>query len=746
MTKITSRVLMCALAVSALITSLSAQKLQYPDTKKVDHADTYFGVKVPDPYRWLEDETSAETKQWVEAQNKVTFGYLDSIPYRQHARARVRKLYEYARYTAPYRRGDYYFFSKNDGLQNQSVVYVQKGLEGTPEVLIDPNTFSKGGTTQLGALSISKNAKYAAYCKAIGGSDWRDCYVMEVATRKTLADELKWVKVSGLAWSGDGFFYSRYDAPAKGKELSAVNEGHKVYYHRVGTPQSADALVYEDKANPQRFHNVTTTEDQKFAILNVSERGKGKDGNALFFRSTNSSDTTWKPIVADIGNDSYGVVDNVGDRFLIETNAQAPNSKVMLFDPAKSGAERWREILPEKTEPIQGVNSAGGKLFVTYLKDVTSRAYVYSLDGRLENEVQLPAAGIASGFGGQDDDKFTFYTVTSFTYPTDIFRYDIATRKSTLFRSAQVPGFRPQDYETKQVFFTSKDGTRVPMFLVHKKGVQQDGKNPTLMYGYGGFNSAVTPGFSPSRIALLEQGFVYASVNMRGGSEYGEKWHKAGMKLNKQNVFDDFIAAAEWLIANKYTSPERLAIQGASNGGLLVGAVANQRPELFKAVIQQAGVMDMLRFHKFTIGWNWIADYGSSDDEAEFKVLHAYSPIHNVRPGVKYPATLTTTADHDDRVVPAHSFKYAAALQAAHAGDAPVLIRIDTTSAHGASNTDKAIEQAGDIHTFLFHNLGVVPQYGTKTGSRPDLPPSLQLRRTRRSLGGGGQVGRVRFE
>jgi prolyl oligopeptidase len=486
----------------------------------------------------------------------------------------------------------------------------------------------------------------------------------------------------------------------------------------VGTAQAADDLVYKDEANPQRFHNVRTTEDEKFAILAVSERGKGKDGNALFFRSASSSDTTWTPIVADIGNDSYGVVDNVGDTFLVETNAQAPNWKVMRFDPAQSGAGRWREVLPEKAEPIQGVNSAGGKLFVTYLKDVTSRAYVYSLDGRLENEVPLPAAGIAGGFGGQDDDTFTFYTFTSFTYPPAIFRYDIATRRSTLFRSADVPGFRGEDYETTQVFFTSKDGTRVPMFLVHRKGVKQDGNNPTLMYGYGGFNSAVTPGFNAPRIALLEQGFVYASVNMRGGSEYGEKWHEAGMKLKKQNVFDDFIAAAEWLIANKYTSPARLAIQGASNGGLLVGAVANQRPELFKAVIQQAGVMDMLRFHKFTIGWNWIADYGSSDNEAEFKVLHAYSPIHNVRPGVKYPATLTTTADHDDRVVPAHSFKYAAALQAAQAGDAPVLIRIETTSAHGASNTDKAIEQAGDIHTFLFHNLGVVPKYAAKAGSR----------------------------
>jgi prolyl oligopeptidase len=578
-------------------------------------------------------------------------------------------------------------------------------------VLLDPNKFSAEGTTQLGGLSISMDAKYAAYCKASGGSDWRDCYVMEVATKKQLSDELKWVKVSGLAWQGDGFYYSRYDAPEKGKEMSSKNEYHKVYFHRVGTPQTADELVYEDKANPQRFHNVGTTDDQRFAVLTISDRGKGKKGNAVFYRDSKSGDKAWKPLVGEVGDSNFFVVDNVGDKLLVETDHKAPNGRVFLFDPKNPAEKDWKDVLPERAEPLQGANTGGGKLFATYLKDVTTRAYVYSLDGKLENEVQLPALGVAGGFGGERDDKVIFYTFSSFTFPPSIYRYDIATRKSTLFRAPEIPGFNAADYETKQVFYASKDGTRVPMFLVHKKGLKLDGRNPTVLYGYGGFNVTLSPNFSSLRLALLEQGFVYATANLRGGGEYGEKWHEQGMKLKKQNVFDDFIAAAEWLIANKYTSPDKLAIHGGSNGGLLVGAVANQRPELVKVVVQQAGVMDMLRFHKFTIGWNWIADYGSSDNEAEFKVLHAYSPIHNVKAGTKYPATLITTADHDDRVVPAHSFKYAAVLQAAQAGDNPVLIRIDTKSGHGASSTTKAIEQNADIYSFLFHNLGVTPKW-----------------------------------
>ena len=689
----------------------AAQRLQYPASKKGEQVDTYFGVKVADPYRWLEDEGSPETARWVEEQNKVTFSYLEQIPYRARVKERLTRLYNYARYSAPYRRGDYWFFTKNDGLQNQSVVYVQKGLDGAPEVLLDPNKFSPDGTTQLGTLAVSRDAKYAAYCKASGGSDWRDCYVMEVASKKQLADELHWVKVSGLAWAGDGFYYSRYDAPEKGRELTSKNENHKVYFHRVGTPQTADELVFQDPANPQRFHNVGTTDDERFALLDVSDRGKGKQGNALFYRDAKSGDKTWHPLVAEIGDDEFDVVDNVGEKLLVRTNHKAPNGRVFLFDPKHPSEKDWKDVLPERAEPLQSVNTGGGKLFANYLKDVTTRAYVYTLDGKMENELPLPAPGIANAPGGQKDDKVVFYTFTSFNFPPSIYRYDIAARKSALFRAPEIPGFNPADYETKQVFYTSKDGTRVPMFLVHKKGLKLDGQNPTLLYGYGGFNINTTPNFSSLRLALLEQGFVYASANMRGGGEYGEKWHEAGTKLKKQNVFDDFAAAAEWLIANKYTSPERLAIHGVSNGGLLVGAVANQHPELFKVVIQQAGVMDMLRFHKFTIGWNWVADYGSAEaNEAEFKALYAYSPVHNVRAGVKYPATLITTADHDDRVVPGHSFKYAAALQAAQAGDAPVLIRIDTKSGHGASSTTKSIEQNADIYSFLMYNLGVTPK------------------------------------
>jgi prolyl oligopeptidase len=682
-----------------------SRKFAYPATKKVEHVDTYFGESVADPYRWLEDENSAETAAWVTAENKITFDYLEKIPFRQKLSNRLEKLYNYPKYSSPSRRGDYFFFSKNDGLQNQSVLYVQKGLNGTPEVLIDPNKLSEDGTSRLGTFSLSKDGKLAVYGISKGGSDWQEYYVMDIPTKKTQADHLEWVKVSGVAWDGDGFYYSRYPAPEKGKELTSKNENHQVFYHKLGTSQPADELVYEDKSNPQRFHLVSTTEDQRFAMLNVSERGKGKKGNALYYRDLTQADKTFKPIVAEIGDDTFSLITNAGSKFLLYTDKGAPNGKVVLFDPADP--TNCRDVVPEKPEPLDIVNAAGGKLFITYLKDVTTRAYVYSLDGKLENEIQLPGLGSAGGFGGRSDDKFVFYTFTSFNFPPTIYKYDIATMKSSVFRAPEIPAFQANDYETKQVFYNSKDGTRVPMFLVYKKGLKLDGNNPTLLYGYGGFNINTSPGFSSLRMALLEQGVVYASANIRGGGEYGEKWHEAGTKLNKQNVFDDFIAAAEYLIANKYTSANKLAIQGGSNGGLLVGAVMNQRPELFRVAIPQVGVMDMLRFHKFTIGWNWIADYGSSDNEAEYKAIRAYSPLHNIKPGAKYPATLITTADHDDRVVPAHSFKYAAALQAAQGGDAPVLIRIDTKSGHGASNTKKAIETTADIYSFLLYNLDV---------------------------------------
>ena len=702
------------IAILTMSAALSAQSgLLYPDSRTVDHVDTYHGVKVPDPYRWLEDDTSADTAKWVEAQNKVTFGYLEKIPFRAQLTDRLKQLYNYAKYSAPSRKGDYFFFRKNDGLQNQSVLYIQKGIEGKPEVLLDPNTWSPDGTVLLNAFVPSKDAKLAVYGISRSGSDWQEYNVLDLTTRKPLAEKLEWVKVSSVAWRGNGFYYSRYPQPEKGKELSSANENHQVYYHRIGTPQSQDELVYEDPKNPQRFHTLSTTEDERFAILDISDRGTGKQGNAVMVMDLSKPGSKFVPLIPDITDDTYNVLENVRGELLVFTDNDALNGRVVRINPASPERANWRTIIASKSEPIDGVAASGGKLFVTYMKDVASRAYVHNLEGTLENEIALPGLGSVSGFGGNMDDKFVFYNYTSFTYPTTIFRYNISARQSAVFRAPDIPGLDTNQYETKQVFVTSKDGAKVPMFLVHKKDLALDGNNPTLMYGYGGFNIATTPGFNSLRIALLEQGFVYASVNMRGGSEYGEAWHDAGTKTKKQNVFDDFIAAAEWLIANKYTSPARLAAQGGSNGGLLVGAVINQRPDLFRVAIPQVGVMDMLRFHKFTIGWNWIADYGSSDNPEEFKALHAYSPLHNIKPGSKYPATLVTTADHDDRVVPAHSFKYAATLQKAASRENPVLIRIETKSGHGASNVTKQIETTADIYAFIMFNMGITPRVGT---------------------------------
>jgi prolyl oligopeptidase len=661
-------------------------------------------MKVADPYRWLEDENSAETAAWVAAENKVTFGYLGQIPFRAALRKRLAELYDYPRYGVPQRRRDLFVFTLNTGLQNQPVTYVQKSLNGNPEVLIDPNKLSSEGTTRLGTFSLSADGAYAVYGLSDGGSDWQVLRVLDVATRTTLKDEIRWVKGGGPAWAGKGFFYSRYPAPEKGKELSSKNEFQRVYYHRIGTPQEQDELIFEDPAHPLRFHRVMTTEDERFAILNVS--GTGRNGNAVFYRDLKSADKKFHPIVPEVGESRFFVMDSVGSKLLVRTDDRAPNGKIVAFDTSSAG-EKWSEVVAEKPEPIQSASLAGGKLFVLYMKDVATRVEVYSPAGRKESEVALPGPGTASGFRGREDDKSVFYTFTTFNFPQTIYRYDIASRESTVFRTPSIPGFKPEDYETKQVFATSRDGTKVPLFLVHKKGLKLDGKNPALLYGYGGFNITTAPNFNSMRLALLERGFVYASANMRGGAEYGEKWHKAGTKLEKQNVFDDFIACAEWLIANKYTSSEKLAAQGGSNGGLLVGAVINQRPELFRAAIPQVGVMDMLRFHKFTIGWNWISDYGSSDNAEQFKTLYAYSPLHNIRAGVKYPSTLITTADHDDRVVPAHSFKYAATLQEKASKERPALIRIETKSGHGASNTQKQLELTADVYSFLMWELGV---------------------------------------
>jgi prolyl oligopeptidase len=581
-------------------------------------------------------------------------------------------------------------------------------------VFLDPNTWSEDGTVLLNAFAPSKDAKLAVYGISRSGSDWQEYNVLDLTTRKPLADKIEWVKVSGVAWRGNGFYYSRYPQPEKGRELSSANEDHLVYYHRIGTPQSQDELVYEDRKNPQRFHTLQTTEDERFAILDISDRGTGKQGNAVMVMDLSKPGSKFVPLIPDIGDDTYAVLENVRGELLVFTDNKAPNGRVVRINPATPSPANWTTIIAEKSEPIDTVSVAGGKIIATYMKDVASKAYVHNLEGALENEIDLPGLGSANGFGGNMDDKFIFYTYSSFMYPSSIFRYDIAARNSSLFRAPEIPGLDTSQYETKQVFYPSRDGVKVPMFLTYRKGLVLDGNNPTLMYGYGGFNIATTPGFNSLRIALLENGFVYASVNMRGGSEYGEEWHDAGTKTKKQNVFDDFIAAAEWLIANKYTSPAKLAIQGGSNGGLLVGAVMNQRPELFRVAIPQVGVMDMLRFHKFTIGWNWIADYGSSDNPEEFKALYAYSPLHNIKQGQKYPATLITTADHDDRVVPAHSFKYAATLQEKASKENPVLIRIETKSGHGASNVTKQIETTADIYAFIMHNMDIAPRAASR--------------------------------
>jgi prolyl oligopeptidase len=683
----------------------------YPETRKEAQVDNYHGAAVADPYRWLEDDHSPEVADWVKAENSVTFAYLSQIPFRKQIRNRLAQLADYPKYTRPEQRGDQYFFEKNEGLQNQSVWYVQKGLAGQPILLLDPNQFSKDGTTRLGTTAISHDGKYLAYGVSTGGSDWSDVHVMEIASRAVLPETLKWVKVSDLAWAKDGFYYSRYPAPETGHELSTKNEFHTVYFHKAGTPQTADAVVYEDKTNPRRFHLLSTTEDERFAILSVSDRGTGKKGNALWFRDLTKPGGAFQPIVSEIGDDDFRVLENVGSKFLIATNSKAPNSKVVLFDPATA---QWKDVLPEKPEPLEDVTTGGGKIFAMYMKDVATRAYVYSEEGHLENEVALPGLGNATGFDGFRHDKNVFYTFTSFSYPPTIFRYDIATRKSTPFRVPTIPGYDPAKYESKQVFYPSKDGARIPMFLVYKKGLKLDGQNPAWITGYGGFNITNSPGFSSLRLFLLENGFVFASVNMRGGGEYGETWHEAGTKQKKQNVFDDFIAGAEWLIANHYTNSDKFVANGTSNGGLLIGAVVNERPDLFRVAIPQAGVMDMLRYQKFTIGWNWIADYGSSDNAEEFKALYAYSPVHNIKPSTRYPAVLITTADHDDRVVPAHSFKYAAAMQAAAKSGRPVLIRIETNSGHGASSMGKMLDITTDLYAFTFVNLGLTPEGSTK--------------------------------
>jgi prolyl oligopeptidase len=688
-----------------LIPVVLQAQLKYPETRKENVVDDYNGTKVEDPYRWMEDDNSGETKAWVQEQNKITFDYLSKIPYRDKIRKRVEEIYNYPKYDAPFRKGVFYYFTRNNGLQNQSVWYRQKGLTGKPEIFIDPNKLSDDGTVSLGAASFSLNGKYMAYTLQKSGSDWREGYVIDVATKKQLSDKLDWLKFTGFSWKGDqGFYYSHYPEPKEGDALKGKNVNQRVYYHRLGTSQSEDKMIYEDGEHPQRFASIGLTEDERFLILSTSEGTSG--GEIWFWDTKDPSQKDFSLLIPGFATQP-NVVDNIGGKLLVHTNDGSPNYKVVLIDPKNRGKENWKTIVPEQTDVLESVGTGGGYLFASYLKDASTKVYQYTYEGKLVREIHLPGIGTANGFATEKKYNEFFYSFTSFNYPPTIFKYDIKTGQSSLYRKTEVK-FKPEDYEVKQVFVTSKDGTKVPVFLTYKKGLVLNGNNPTLMYGYGGFNIPTTPNFNPSTIFFLEQGGVYASVCMRGGREYGEEWHKGGMLGKKQNVFDDFISAGEWLIKNKYTSSAKLAIKGGSNGGLLIGACMTQRPELFKVAIPQVGVMDMLRYQKFTIGYAWAVEYGSSDSANQFKYLYKYSPLHNLRPGVHYPATLITTADHDDRVVPAHSFKYAATLQAVNAGDNPTLIRIETKAGHGSGMpTSKRIELEADIWSFVMYNLGM---------------------------------------
>jgi prolyl oligopeptidase len=684
---------------------LMQQPLTYPTTKTVTQEDDYFGVKVQDSYRWLEDGKSDEVAAWVTSQNTLTFDYLKKIPFRDSIKSRLEKIWNYERYSAPFKMGNRYFFYKNNGLQNQSILYVQDKLEATPQVLLDPNTLSNDGTVALSTVAVSKDGKYLAYMIARAGSDWNEAYVMEIETKKILEDKLEWLKYSGISWYKNGFFYSRYEKPEQGAELQAMNFNHKVYYHQIGKPQSEDELVYEDKEHKERGFGTMVTDDERFLILSGWE---GTSGNTLLAKDLTKEKNPFVKLVDDLKND-HDVIDNEGEELLILTNRNAPNkrlTKVKLSTP-----DNWLDIIPENPKTaLEKVSKAGTKLFAFYLEDAKTKILQYNYNGKLEKEVQLPNMGTAAGLDGGKEDKEAFYTFTSYTTPITIYHYDITTGKSTVFRQTQA-GINPENYEMKQVFYPSKDGTKVPMFIVHKKGLNLDGKNPTYLYAYGGFNVNILPAFSIKYVYWLENNGVLAIPNLRGGGEYGEAWHKGGMLENKQNVFDDFIAAAEYLINNQYTSKERLAIAGGSNGGLLVGATMTQRPDLCKVALPAVGVLDMLRFHRFTIGRAWITEYGCADSsKVQFENLYKYSPLHNIKPDTEYPATMVITADHDDRVVPLHSFKFISALQANQKGTNPVLIRIETKAGHGAGKpTSKIIEEWADVVAFMWWQMGYNP-------------------------------------
>jgi prolyl oligopeptidase len=679
----------------------------YPPTKTVDVADDYHGTKVADPYRWLEDADSAETAAWVKAQNELTFRYLEGIPQRAAIKERLTKLWNYERYGLPYKEGGKYFYRKNDGLANQPVLYVADRLDAPARVLLDPNGLAADGTVAVSGYAVSEDGRRLAYSLAAAGSDWNEIRIRDVATGADLPDVLKWVKFSGLSWTNDhkGFFYSRYDEPKPGQTLKQANYFQKLYYHRVGTPQERDELVYKRDDQKEWSFGGTVSEDGRYLVITCH---KGTDDKSqVFYKDLKGGGAKAGEVVELMtGFDAeYTYVGNVGAKFYFKTDGGSPRGRVIAVDLARPDRKDWKVVLAERPEALVGAELVGNSLVAEYLKDARSQVKVHALDGRLVREVQLPGLGSAYGFGGKLKDAETFYSYASYTTPETIYRHDLKTGKSTVFKSPRVD-FDPAQYETEQVFYASKDGTKVPMLLTHKKGLAKDGTAPTLLYGYGGFNAAITPSFSVAPIVWMELGGVYAVANLRGGGEYGEEWHQAGVRLKKQNVFDDFIAAAEWLVANHYTSPRRLAIAGSSNGGLLVGAVLNQRPELFGAALPDVGVMDMLRFHKFTIGWAWADDYGTADDPEQFKALYAYSPYHNVKKGAAYPPVLVTTADHDDRVVPGHSFKFAAALQAAQGVDAPVLVRVDVRAGHGAGKpTAKQIDAKADAFAFLVKSL-----------------------------------------
>ncbi len=678
--------------------------VKYPSAARGDLVDVYHGQRIADPYRWLEDPDSPETKVWVAAENQVTFKYLKSIPKRPAIQKRLTELWNYERYGVPFKQGGRYFLSKNDGLQNQSVLYTLSSLEASPSVLLDPNKLSSDGTVALTSYQVSDDGRLLAYGISRSGSDWQEWRVRDVQTAQDLSDSLQWVKFSGVSWTkdGKGFFYSRYDEPSESDKLRKSNYYHKLYYHRVGEPQSKDSLVYDRPDKKEWMFDGSVSEDGRYLIITIRQ---GTDPrNRVYYSDLTAPGAAVTPLLDDY-DASYDFIESEGARFWFLTDYKASKRRVIEVDVARPARENWKELVRESPETLSAAAVVNGEFIGTYLKDARSVVRRYRLDGSLIGDVRLPGIGSASGFGGKKADAETFFSFTSFTVPGAIHRLDLKTGRSEVFREPKV-GFNSEAYETHQVFYSSKDGTRVPMFLTHKKGLKRNGNLPTYLYGYGGFNISLTPSFSPALLAWMEMGGVFAVANLRGGGEYGEEWHKAGTKERKQNVFDDFIAAAEWLIANRYTKPSKLAIEGRSNGGLLVGACMNQRPDLFAAALPGVGVMDMLRFHKFTIGWAWVSDYGSSDNPDEFKALAAYSPLHNLKQGASYPATLITTADHDDRVVPGHSFKYAAALQHAHRGKRPVLIRIDTKAGHGAGKpTAKVIEEWADKLAFLTHEL-----------------------------------------